>query len=355
MTRSRRSPSIHRPCSHAGAVLVCLLAAVVGLPLTAATAFGGGPTVTVVTPEPPGPPDEPGPPCPDPPCDQDPEPGPEPEPEPEPEPPGCDDGRPPPCNDPPPDPDPEPEPEPEPPTCEEDPDQPRCDDPGNDFRRPRLIEEFPRDGARNVSAFTDVVATFSEDVRGVDEETFTLLRSSTGTEVPAVVFAANDSDRWTLRPDDRLRDGARYTVELEGGRFGISDLAGNTLFDTDWSFTTGGRVDRGDDLRRPRVVNEFPRDGATGVSRFTDVRAHFSEAVRGVTTRTFRLRNARTGDLVAAEVFRTGSANRWVLEPDFRLARATGYVVVLRGGFDGIRDLAGNRLFPTTWSFRTHR
>ena len=182
-----------------------------------------------------------------------------------------------------------------------------------------------------------------------------LFRSSTGTEVPAIVFRRNDSDQWTLRPDNRLRQGARYTVELWGGRFGIRDLSGNTLFDTDWSFTTGGGIARDDDFRRPRVVDEFPRDGATGVSRFTDVRAHFSEAVRGVTTRTFRLLNARTRDFVAAEVFRTGGSNRWVLEPDTRLARATRYVVVLRGGGVSIRDLAGNRLFTTTWSFRTHR
>jgi hypothetical protein len=315
MTRLRRTPSSHHRLSSAATVLTCLLAVVVGLPLAAASAYAAGVTLTVATPQPP--------PCeenPDlPPCDRDPPP-------------------------------PGPEPEPDPPTCEEDPRQPRCDqDPGDDFRAPRLIDESPRDGARNVSVFTDVVATFSEDVRGVDEGTFTLFRSSTGTEVPAVVLG--DSDRFTLRPDDRLRDGARYTVGLEGGRFGIRDLAGNALLDTDWSFTTGGGVDRRDDLRSPRVVNEFPRDGATGVSRFTDVRARFSEAVRGVTTRTFRLFESGRGNAVRAQVFRSG--NRWVLEPDGRLARFTRYVVVLRGGVGGIRDLAGNRLPTTTWGFRT--
>jgi hypothetical protein len=203
-----------------------------------------------------------------------------------------------------------------------------------------------------VSVFTDVIATFSENVRGVDEETFVLFRSSTGTEVPATVFRRNDSDQWRLSPDQRLRGGTRYTVELDGGDFAIRDFAGNGLFDTDWSFTTGGGVARRDDFRSPRVVNEFPRDGATGVSRFTDVRVRFSETVRGVTSRTFRLVPANRHDVVRAQVFRS-SANRWVLEPDARLARFTRYLVELRGGASGIRDLAGNRLPTTTWTFRT--
>jgi hypothetical protein len=218
-----------------------------------------------------------------------------------------------------------------------------------------VVDEFPNDGARGVSVFTNVIATFNEDVRGVDEDTFVLFRSSSGVEVPAVVFRRNDSDQWTLSPDGRLREGTRYTVELEGGRFGISDFAGNDLFDTDWSFTTGGDRARNNDFRNPRLVNEFPRDGATGVSRFADVRAHFSESVRGVTGRSFQLFNTNTRRFVFAHVFRSSSSRHWVLEPDSSLARGTRYIAVLRGGSGGIRDFAGNRLATVSWSFRTSR
>jgi hypothetical protein len=103
------------------------------------------------------------------------------------------------------------------------------------------------------------------------------------------------------------------------------------------------------------VIDEFPRDGATGVSRFTDVRVHFNESVRGVTRRSFQLFNTNTRRFVFADVFRSGSSRRWVLEPDGRLARGTRYIAVLRGGSSGIRDLAGNRLDTTTWGFRTSR
>lgn len=205
-----------------------------------------------------------------------------------------------------------------------------------------------------MSVGTDVIATFSESVRGVDEDTFTLTRSSTGTEVPAFVFSRGESDRWVLSPDDRLRTGTGYTVTLEGGRFGIRDRNGNELFDTEWSFTTAGdRNDRDDDVSRPRVVAKWPRDGATNVSRLTDVRVRFSEAVRGVHSRAFKLIDTRTGSAVSAEIFRNGRSNRWALDPDRRLARGTRYLVLLRGGFSGVRDLAGNRLFSTTWTFRT--
>jgi len=205
-----------------------------------------------------------------------------------------------------------------------------------------------------VSVFTDVTATFSEDVRGVDEDTFVLFRSSTGTEVRATVFRRNDSDQWTLRPDERLQGNTRYTAELEGGDFAIEDLAGNPLFDTDWSFTTRGNG-RTTDFRRPRVIDELPRAGATGVSRFADVRVHFSEAVRGVSRQTLQLFDTRTRHLVFGDVFRQGSSRHWVFEPARRLAGATRYTVVVRGGSGGIRDLAGNHVFTTTWSFRTSR
>ena len=103
----------------------------------------------------------------------------------------------------------------------------------------------------------------------------------------------------------------------------------------------------------PELVSESPRDGATGVSRFTDVLARFSEAVFGVNTRTFRLFDTRRGFFVPAEVFRSAGSSRWVLDPDRRLARQTRYVAVLRGRGNGIEDAAGNALLSTRWSFRT--
>jgi hypothetical protein len=101
------------------------------------------------------------------------------------------------------------------------------------------------------------------------------------------------------------------------------------------------------------VVDELPRDGAFGVSRFTDVEVAFSESVRGVDSHSFRLFDTRTRHAVRAHVFRARSSRHWVLDPARTLRHRTRYVAVLEGGFGGIRDFSGNRLPTTTWEFRT--
>lgn len=219
----------------------------------------------------------------------------------------------------------------------------------DDNTRPRVTDESPGSGARGVSVDSTVTATFNEAVQGVDEFTFTLERSSTGTEVPAVVFRRGSSERWTLSPDENLRHDTRYVVQLFGGPDEIRDLDDNALFDTDWSFTTTRGFEEGD---RPEIVSRSPRSGATHVSRHADVRVTFNESVRGVDGHTFRLTNTRTDEKVPAFVFRDGSSRHWVLEPDRSLRRGTRYVVTLRGGRSDIRDRDGNRLSSTSWSFR---
>jgi hypothetical protein len=208
----------------------------------------------------------------------------------------------------------------------------------------------PEAGAIEVPIGASVTADFNETVQGVDPTTFTLRTGITNVSADVTRFGTT----WTLNPRGSLEEDTRYTARLAGE--GITDAAGNVFPGTTWSFRTAGGEEEepGDDVRRPRVVNESPRDGATGVSRFTDVRAHFSEAVRGVNTRTFRI-TTRRGAVVGADVFRTRRSNRWVLDPHRRLARGTRYFAVLRGAGTGIEDAAGNSLATTRWSFRTSR
>jgi hypothetical protein len=214
---------------------------------------------------------------------------------------------------------------------------------------PTVTDRSPAAGATSVSPLVTVSATFSEEVLGVNEATFTLERTSTGVEVPAVVFRRGTTNRWSLNPDNPLVDNALYTVRLTGGPGAIRDLAGTPLVDDSWSFDTGA----GADTVAPRVLSRFPRPGSTGVNRLTDVQVRFSEAVRRVNDVTFTLTNTRTGDEVLATVSRLGSSRQWVLEPDRVLRRGTRYVARLSGGVAGIQDLGGNALRSVTWSFRT--
>lgn len=221
--------------------------------------------------------------------------------------------------------------------------------PPTDNTAPTVTERTPGVAATGVNPLVTVSATFSEAVQGVNETTFVLERTSTGAEVPAAVFRRGTTNRWSINPDEPLLEGRRYTARLDGGPVAIRDLADNGLADTSWSF----RVEGGADTVRPEVVSRFPRAGATGVNRATDVRVVFSETVRGVNDVTFTLTDTRTDNDVNASVFRNGSSRRWVLDPVRTLRRGTRYEVTLSGGRTAIRSLDGAPLRFTTWSFRT--
>lgn len=103
------------------------------------------------------------------------------------------------------------------------------------------------------------------------------------------------------------------------------------------------------DTRAPRVVSRTPAKGAT-VRPGANVKATFSEAVRGVSRSSFTLVNAK-GRRVRAAVSRRGGG--YVLNPVATLARKSRYTVKLDGGASQIRDVAGNPARDVRWSFRT--
>jgi hypothetical protein len=216
-----------------------------------------------------------------------------------------------------------------------------------DTTAPTVIDRTPAANATGASPLVTVTVGFSEAVQGVDETTFTLEQG--GLRVPAAVFRRGTTNRFSLNPDNPLRDDTLYTAHLTGGAAAVRDLANNALTDVTWSFDTGA----GADTVAPHVVARFPRAGSTGVNRLTDVRVLFSEPVRRVNDATFTLTNARTGGEVLATVSRLGGSRQWVLEPDRLLRRGTRYVARLSGGAAGIQDVSGNALRSTTWSFRT--
>jgi hypothetical protein len=123
-------------------------------------------------------------------------------------------------------------------------------------------------------------------------------------------------------------------------------------FDLDSSpYLTGSATS---DRTAPKVSSRSPSPNARGVSRATNVRARFSEAVRGVSSRTAILRSA-TGAAVRAKVTYDARTHLAVLDPAKNLAPRTRYTVVLKGGRTAIRDRVGNALVTTSWSFTTRR
>jgi len=194
-----------------------------------------------------------------------------------------------------------------------------------------------------VAAGTNVTATFSTAVQGVSAGTF-VLRNAAGNSIAATVTYNATTLTATLDPAASLAPDASYTAILTGGASAIRDAAGTPLASTSWTFTTGPA---------PTVTSYSPGSNALLVRRSSSISATFSEAVQGVNTTTFTLKNPATGAVVAATAYRNGTTNQWILDPRETLAAKTRYTVTLTGGTSGIRDLAGNPLASRSWQFTT--
>jgi hypothetical protein len=217
---------------------------------------------------------------------------------------------------------------------------------GGDITAPTVTARTPAANAPGVSVGSNVTATFSEPVQGVSGSTFTL-RTSAGASVSASVSYNTTTRVATLDPTANLATSTTYTATLTGGSTAIRDIAGNPLVTTSWSFTTSGG-----DTTRPTVTARSPAVNATAVSQVANVTATFSEPVQGVGTASFTLRNA-AGTSVAAAVSYNTTTRVATLNPSANLAPDTRYTATLTGSSTGIRDMAGNTLTTTSWTFLT--
>ncbi|MCW2701077.1 MAG: serine protease [Blastococcus sp.] len=104
------------------------------------------------------------------------------------------------------------------------------------------------------------------------------------------------------------------------------------------------------DTTAPVVSSRTPAANATGVAVASNVAATFGEAVQGVSGTTFTLRNA-AGAAVTAGVTYDATTRVATLNPNADLAADTRYTATLTGGASAIRDLAGNPLATTSWTF----
>ncbi|TLM82733.1 serine protease [Pseudarthrobacter sp. NamE2] len=208
---------------------------------------------------------------------------------------------------------------------------------------PTVTATTPGATATAVPVGTNVAATFSTAVQGVTPATF-VLRNAAGTTVPATVTYNATTRTATLDPSAALAGDTAYTATLVGGTSAIRDAAGTPLASTSWTFLTGPA---------PVVTGTTPGSNASLVRRSNNISVTFNEAVQGVNGITFTVKNAATGAVVPAAVYRNGTTNQWILDPQQALAAKTKYTVTVTGGGTAVRDLAGNQLATRTWQFTT--
>lgn len=105
------------------------------------------------------------------------------------------------------------------------------------------------------------------------------------------------------------------------------------------------------DVTPPTVSSRSPSSGKTGVRRATNVTATFSEEMAKATLTRSTVTLVKSGSTtpVAATVTPSSDGKTVKLNPSASLARRTTYTVKI----EGTKDLAGNPLATTTWSFKT--
>lgn len=137
-----------------------------------------------------------------------------------------------------------------------------------DVTAPQIIEKSPAAGATNVPIGTTVTIKFSELLNNT---TFTGGVSWTSGAGPVEFSITHDGTQYTLTPAAALGYNEIQTIGLTG----VQDPSGNTLIDTEWSFTTTNVTDH----TPPTLVSTSPANLATGVNVEANLSLTFSEAV----------------------------------------------------------------------------
>lgn len=207
---------------------------------------------------------------------------------------------------------------------------------------PTVTARTPAANATGVAVAGNLTATFSEPVVGVSTTTF-VVRNSAGTVIPAAVSYNATTRAATLNPTASLPPDARYTATLTGGSAAIRNAKGIALATQSWAFTTGPV---------PAVTARTPASNGTSVGVTANLTAKFSEAVQGVSTATFALRDA-AGAVVPAAVSYNATTRVATLNPSANLPPDARFTATLTGGTAAIRDAAGNPLLTQSWAFTT--
>lgn len=110
------------------------------------------------------------------------------------------------------------------------------------------------------------------------------------------------------------------------------------------------------DTIAPTVSSVTPANTATGVALSTNVTATFSEAMasNSISDQTFTLTPQNSTNPVEAVVSYDAITKKATLDPSSDLAWNTTYTATIKGGSNGVKDLAGNTLAQDrSWTFTT--
>lgn len=223
--------------------------------------------------------------------------------------------------------------------------------PNPDTTPPTVTGTTHVNGATGVAINAKATATFSEamDATTLNASNFTLKQGSTAVAGTVTYLGVTA----TFAPSGNLALNTSYTVTIKGGASGVKDAAGNAMAnDFVITWTTGATTD----TTAPTVTGTVHANGATNVALNTKVGATFSEAIDPLTMSsvTFSVKEAVSGTAVAGTVNYSGVTA--VFAPSSNLTSNTRYTVTVKGGANGVKDLAGNAMaadFVISWTTGT--
>lgn len=218
----------------------------------------------------------------------------------------------------------------------------------SDITPPIVTRTFPTNGATNVSAESSVTATFNELMNGTSLNTnsFTLTRTAGNVLVAGAVTYDAATKTASFVPSVNLAGTTNYTATVTTT---ARDTAGNVLAaPISFAFTTAVVVDS----VAPTVLTVSPAENAVDVARTPSITAQFSEPMdpATITSAAFSMVTTIGAQPVAGTVRYGLAPNTLTFQLVSPLVYGTSYTIALT---NSARDLAGNRLVPKSYAFRT--
>jgi hypothetical protein len=222
---------------------------------------------------------------------------------------------------------------------------------------PTITAFSPLNGATSVDVNPTLTVTFSEPLNAATVKSNTIYLLKGGNTLVPTTLTYNAATRTaTLTPTAALLNSTSYTIYVIGGMTGIKDLSDNALAQNVTSvFQTADASGSGTDTTAPTITSLVPANGATNVAVGAPVTVTFNETMTAstITASTILLRTAN-GVQVAATIAYNGATNTATLTPSSPLAYSSTYTATIRGGFPGVKDLAGNAMaLDATATFTT--
>jgi hypothetical protein len=207
----------------------------------------------------------------------------------------------------------------------------------DDADAPSVATAWPALNATGISPLVQPTFTFDESMDPATVEAASLLfQDEFGSIVPFAIEATRDQRTLRVRPTVTLQQNRGYTLAFLLGGAAATDVSGNQLSATQaLTFTTGT------DQTAPVVVASSPAAGETRVPGVLVAEVQFDEDLDEDWIDTETVQLLVDGQVWASVVERV-STDTVRVTPVLTLPTDTECTLRLRGGQDGLHDLAGN-------------